>query len=365
MATGILTLLGAILRAGVLLAASVTGMSLIAVGGGQWWQPWDVLLFSMAHDGPADIYIADTAGRTVNLTRTPYYESVPVWSPSGDQIAFVSNQAGNREIYIMDQFGQNIRRITSTNAEHEALGWSPDGRYLTYALAPRNYPNQPEVFVMELATGEVRNLTENPPPAVSFGRAPRWAPDSDTLAYKNEMRPEWIVAALPFGEVLLANVPNMPTFSPDASQIAYVDSFDSFNPLLLNTIYVQDVASGDLINRVETDYEFLQSLAWSPERDQIAFIGTQGTFGGIDLVSIALIHPETGTTRHLATFENANNRVTVNRLQWSHDGERLSFFISNPEGWHLCHITLHNTRQGCIPLPDAPFGQSWQPQPKP
>ncbi len=353
--------LGAVIRSGVLVVASITGLSLIAVGGSHWWQPWDTLLFAMANDGPADIFLADTAGRTVNLTRSPHYESVPVWSPDGEHIAFVSNQAGNREIYVMNRFGANVKRITFTNAEHESLDWSPDGRHLTFAIASRESPNQPEVFVLELATGDVRNLTENPPPAVSFGRAPHWAPDSETLAYKNEMRQEWLVAKLPFGDILRANIPSVPTFSPGGDRIAYVDSFDPFNRLLLNTIYVQDVASGDLLNRIETNFEFLQSLAWSPDRNQIAFIGSQGTFNGIDLVSISLIHSETGATRHLATFDNTSNRVTVNRLQWSHDGQRLSFFMSNSDGWHLCHMTLHNTRQGCIPLPDAPFGQSWQP----
>jgi hypothetical protein len=48
------------------------------------------------------------------------------WSPDGRQIAFVSNQAGNNEIYAVDNDGRHKRRLTFDTADDLAPSWCQD-----------------------------------------------------------------------------------------------------------------------------------------------------------------------------------------------------------------------------------------------
>ena len=49
-----------------------------------------------------DIYkVSANGGNAVQLTTQDSYESSPVWSPDGRQIAFASDRHGNADIFIM------------------------------------------------------------------------------------------------------------------------------------------------------------------------------------------------------------------------------------------------------------------------
>jgi Tol biopolymer transport system component len=50
-------------------------------------------------------------------------------SPDGKQIAFISDQDGYRELYLMSSDGSNQKRITSLKEMISQVRWSPDGHY--------------------------------------------------------------------------------------------------------------------------------------------------------------------------------------------------------------------------------------------
>jgi Tol biopolymer transport system component len=70
--------------------------------------------------------------------------SFPVWSPTGNRIAYLSSRAHygkecfesgcqyNNEIYVMHRDGSHKRRITRRRADDSSPSWSPDGRFLTF-----------------------------------------------------------------------------------------------------------------------------------------------------------------------------------------------------------------------------------------
>jgi TolB protein len=55
----------------------------------------------------------------------------PVWSPTGDKIAYTAS-AGSLEIFIVNADGTDRKQLTN-NANNDALpAWSPDGRFIFF-----------------------------------------------------------------------------------------------------------------------------------------------------------------------------------------------------------------------------------------
>ena len=53
-----------------------------------------------------DIYkVSAKGGEAVQLTTQDSYESSPVWSPDGKQIAFASDRFGNTDVFVMPANG--------------------------------------------------------------------------------------------------------------------------------------------------------------------------------------------------------------------------------------------------------------------
>lgn len=95
----------------------------------------------------------------------------PVWSPTRDQIAFVSNASGDDEIWVVNRDGSGLKRLTETNAAYNAReigkdtflpevnshpSWSPDGSQLVF-WSNRN--RRREIFVMTADGSNVRSLS--------------------------------------------------------------------------------------------------------------------------------------------------------------------------------------------------------------
>lgn len=83
----------------------------------------------------------------------------PAWSPLGDRIAFVSSESGNEELYTVNPAGEDTTRLTFTEGVWEKHpSWSPDGTQLVFHS---NRTGKNQLWIMDMQTGEVRNLSEN------------------------------------------------------------------------------------------------------------------------------------------------------------------------------------------------------------
>ncbi len=81
-----------------------------------------------------DIYtVPAIGGKAVRLTTEPSYESRPIWSPDGSQIAFASDRNGGRDIFIMPSNGGIARRLTWHSANEQPETFSPDGKYVLFS----------------------------------------------------------------------------------------------------------------------------------------------------------------------------------------------------------------------------------------
>jgi len=68
----------------------------------------------------------------VQVTALPGTESNPALSPNGRWLAFVSDQTGNREIWVMPAAGGVAKQLTNHPSADYSPAWSPDGKGLVF-----------------------------------------------------------------------------------------------------------------------------------------------------------------------------------------------------------------------------------------
>lgn len=103
----------------------------------------------------------------------------PVWSPDGRQVAFVVRENGEdrradveasvleSNIYMADVASGEVQAMTRfERARTDAPVWSPDGAWLAFST---NVGGVPDIWLMEVATGEMRQVTQN-----ANARRPVW-----------------------------------------------------------------------------------------------------------------------------------------------------------------------------------------------
>ena len=135
-----------------------------------------------------DIYVKPIgAGPLARLTHDLAADTAPAWSPDGTSIAFLraSRPGKSAVILIPPQGGPErvVGEVSRFEAMNEALGWSPDSKWLVVFDRP---PNEvPGLWLMSRETGERRRLTTAPDEGEASGDfVPRVAPDGRTLAFR-------------------------------------------------------------------------------------------------------------------------------------------------------------------------------------
>lgn len=132
--------------------------------------------------GDSDLYISRLDGSDRrDITNNPFIDTSPTWSPSGKQIAFVSDREGGvNQVYICDADGANIRRIVKEGGDADSPSWSPDGRWLAFHWKPHLGLDY-DIYLAEVSTGKLFQVTSDAGSNVS----PSWAPDSRHICFES------------------------------------------------------------------------------------------------------------------------------------------------------------------------------------
>ena len=262
--------------------------------------------FVSNRDGNWDIWTINPDGSSpVNLTQDAAYDLHPTWSPSGEQILFVSFREEGKEasLYLMDADGNNIRKVLDNWYSRSPATWAPDGKRIA---AVRD-------GVLYIITLDDKSIV--PVAETGFGSIgdPAWSPDGKEIAFiylwpKHGYELRLLDAETLKEKVVLAQLEtyphkSYPTWSPDGEQIAFV--LHKFRNILnfVDAANWQDEETIYLINRDGSNLRQLVSEkgpdaihpTWSPHGDEIIY--QQG------------IHqPEVGDIKQLFKI-NVNTRV--------------------------------------------------------
>jgi Tol biopolymer transport system component len=149
-----------------------------------------------AEDVNHDIYVIDPdGGNPLRLTDWEGIDALGNWSPDGERIVFVSDRAGplrteadNLDIYVMDNDGSNVIRLTDDPEHDIEPAWSPDGTQILF-ISMRIAGS--ELYVMNADGSSVTLLLEDPTGQLY---RPAWSPDGTTIVYQQDPGPDlWLM----------------------------------------------------------------------------------------------------------------------------------------------------------------------------
>jgi len=240
----------------------------ILVDKGQQTGPYYKITFVSERDGNPEIYVVDSYGtNTRRLTDNPSNDTSPSWSSNGNKIAFASDRDRNDEIYVMDIDGINVIRLTNNPANDRDPAWSPDGEQIIF-VSDRDGNN--EIYIMNDDGSGQRRLTKNFDNDVE----PSWSYDSEKIMFRSQRGPFtertlsdrdtnreiYVMGVDGTGQRRLTNDPisaGEPSCSSDGARIAFVSERNGNREIYIH-------ASGLHDRRLTKDNNPDYDPSWSP-----------------------------------------------------------------------------------------------------
>jgi tricorn protease len=142
----------------------------------------------IAVSGRGDIFtIPAKKGNARNISNSQgVADRAVAWSPDGKSISWFSDEGGEYQLVIADQFGKEKKRIPIENPTfYYKPNWSPDSKFLSF------YNENRTLWLVEVSTGKFTEIASEGfahPEHVIYGE---WAPDSKWLAYTKRLSNEY------------------------------------------------------------------------------------------------------------------------------------------------------------------------------
>jgi Tol biopolymer transport system component len=227
------------------------------------------IAFVSDRDGNYEIYVMNEDGNGLKRLTNNHDEDVfPCWSPDGRKIAFESRRDGNPEIYVMNADGTEQTNLTRSTSGEQDPSWSPDGQKIAFhSLKDENH----EICVMNADGSELKRLTNNR----THDMSPSWSPDGMKIVFhslKDENHEIYVMNADGSGQMRLTNNPafdRSPAWSPDGKTIAFVSNRDKYFD-----IYVMN-ADGNEQKKLTNHPASGSNPSWSSDGKKIAFVSNR------------------------------------------------------------------------------------------
>jgi acylaminoacyl-peptidase len=252
------------------------------------------------------------------LTSGNENDSSPRWSPDGKRLLYVSTSDGSAQIYVRWMDSGQIAKVTRCTKSPGGVEWSPDGRWIAFAMAVPDdtkpfvdMPPKPEgaewakppktirrmvyrtdedgyledahsqLFIVPSDGGTPHQLTHGP---FDNDGPFAWSPDSKAIIFSANRHEDWDYQPLntEIYEVAVSdgslktltdrNGPDQsPTLSLDGQRVAYVGFDDKYRGYEVTRLYVMNRDGSDVrvITR-ELDRD-VETPIWSQDGSGIYF----------------------------------------------------------------------------------------------
>ncbi len=243
------------------------------------------MAFAGTSTGNKEVYISDFDGH--NLKQITSYGTItlsPRWSPSGDKMLYTSYRDSRTVLFLHDLTKGAAEKISDRKGLNIAAAWKPNGREIALTLT---ISGNPDIYLIDIKGKRLKRLTTN------------WGIDVS------------------------------PAFSPDGKKMAFVSN-RSGSP----QIYVLDLESGQL-ERLTYEGGYNTSPSWS-KLDRIAYASNTG--GHFDIFTIS----SDGKALRRITEGQGDNEDPC----WSPDGRYIAFSSNRVGGqYHIFMTNLNGDNQ--------------------
>ncbi|MFZ0412685.1 MAG: hypothetical protein WAL51_14280, partial [Candidatus Acidiferrales bacterium] len=121
---------------------------------------------------------SEPSNRLISFPRYRGTNSSPAWSPDGSEIAFMSSQNGDPEIYVVNTSGGNLRRITFAAGVSTSPAWNPKtGKQIIFVSDRAGDP------VLYLANSDGSDVQKIDLPDMGYSVDPSWSPNGQMIAF--------------------------------------------------------------------------------------------------------------------------------------------------------------------------------------
>jgi Tol biopolymer transport system component len=240
-------------------------------------------------------------------------------------------------LYLLDSEGSIIKRIMADNADvgRYRISWSPNGKYLLFSsyLLDTNNNSSRDLYIVEAGGEGLHKVEIDLEGDVSLANL-GWLPSGDQIFFS--IGREIYIADMDGGNVQYVRDAMLVDWSPKEDLLAYVpDQYNYYygvcnEPECDTDIYIGDI-EGTWSRKITQDMG-VNYLAWSPDSNQIAFVGWYRDKSG-----------RSGGGTFLVNADGSNLRMLNDRVghfpSWTPSGDYLLVSTSLYETLNLVDIS--------------------------
>lgn len=263
------------------------------------------------------------------LTHTSTRESAAKWMNDGKHIAYISNESGSSQLWIMREDGKKRRQITDREGGISDFMFAPDEKKILFVADVKTKTTVTDMHPdLPLASGIIANdlmykhwdewVSSAPHPFIADFDGEKISGEIDLLEgepYESPVKPMGGIEQL--------------AWSPDGKTIAYTSRKKTGKAYSVSTntdIYFYDIEKGTTINVTEGMLGYDMNPVFSPDGQWLAWESQERDGYEADKHRLFVMHLATGEKKDLSVQFDQN----VESLAWAEDSKSI-YFVSV---WH-------------------------------